>query len=349
MKLSYICATITSSLIVPTKAVDGDCKPSETITQLGQADTYCTLFNEDPAQANLFEIVVKKGFEADSSTGFLQHCLTDVLLGSKYVESQGFLYEKTPCGEDEKNTTYVSNWVCSENTTKITTYASMEKDYPTNDVTKKTINDWNLLICKKDTCDINILQQVLTETYMDFLEIGPTKGAARKNNYTTTAVHTPTVKCFYDQMRDPIEDPELYCSGDDAPVCKNTKLIEITIDNAAPFEVAICDDNDCFNSLGDTNTTLKLAGAFAVGFAEGYNAFCFKEGNTFQKRMKDVNAVFVTDKVFNLKEYCSVEAVSGRTGICEPPPERCSTGFSASQLSGLVAAIYGIATFLTYN
>jgi len=41
----------------------------------------------------------------------------------------------------------------------------------------------------------------------------------------------------------------LYCSGDKAPVCSNTKLLGIALGDDDPFEVAVCDDNDCFVSV----------------------------------------------------------------------------------------------------
>ena len=95
-------------------------------------------------------------------------------------------------------------------------------------VTTTTTLGWNTPLCLKASCDTDVLQQVLTATYhldfFDFVDI-----TWRNLNFTATATYTPTTECLYDQIVDPVENPELYCSGDNAPVCSNIKLVEITI------------------------------------------------------------------------------------------------------------------------
>ena len=115
---------------------------------------------------------------------------------------------------------------------------------------------------------------------------------------------------FYDRLP--------YCSGESAPACSNKKLIEVQYGTDAPFELAICDDNDCLASLKDTFPLVNWIDSYLNQFG---NPFCLQ--TTFEgfEPVKVYPSIEITilEKEFILSDYCSAAAASGRTGRCETP------------------------------
>jgi|AntRauTorckE5430_2_1112549.scaffolds.fasta_scaffold00882_8 hypothetical protein len=308
-----------------------DCVPPPEIKAIGQDQQYCDLYENDPRQANLFHIVVQKALQFDPTFNFLVECLESLLLGAQYQQREMDIEEEiqNSCGQDDRNDTYVSRYVCKEDETKVNTFFGLEYNGASTSRRTPTIIPGDILICKPDSCQTDVLKNILKETFLDFDDIGTTDGAYRKENYTAVEAYIPTAECFYDQFQAPSDDPELYCSGDNAPVCNNTKLVDVDLGVDGSFEVAVCDDNDCIDSLGGVELA-DIAGGFAVGFGlyigAQRNPFCYKaefdpSTTPFMSRFVNATATY-SDKVFNLADYCSVAAVSKRTGICDPKPTK---------------------------
>lgn len=331
MKFTPVFAKIAASLmilLVSAKAangqqcLDGSDVPAP-IVALGSSlvGTYCRVYNSDPAQAKIFVAVVGKSLEIDPTGTFLGTCLQDLLEGAQYSAIENVYRQKAfddikalgDCYEgDGRNGSFVSRLVCPDDKTKVATYSDLTVTSLDGNVFDTSSWD-DLLMCKSASCNADVLNQVLSETYDDFFP-----GQCEPS--IVTATYTPNVECLYDQIRAPIEDPELYCSGDNAPVCKNTKLVEITLLDDAPFEVAICDDNDCLASVGSAD----IARFFATGYGIGENnkrnnPYCLPDQSTkhFQTRYREQVSAKYSDKVFNLTDYCSVAAASTRTGQCK--------------------------------
>lgn len=299
MKFTPLFTKIAASLIVFAKAVNGQCPDvPATVAAVGLGGTYCYLVGINQGFANLFEIVVSKSVEIDPTYAFLSECLEDVLAGSLSTQTGA-------CREIN----------CEDGKTEFAIFSEVKN------VTTATTLGWDTPLCLKASCDTDVLQQVLTETYLDFFDFVSVDW--RNRNFTATATYTPTAECLYDQIVDPVENPELYCSGDNAPVCSNIKLVEITIGEDAPFEVAICDDNDCIASVG----TADIAGHYATGYMSA-NPFCIEdEGRNFQNKFQTepVTSKY-SDKAFESKSYCSAKAASRRTGRCNTTSKATKKG-----------------------
>jgi len=268
-------------------------------------DTYCELrYGEaQSADADLFELVVVAAINADPPYVFLGTCLQDVLEGMQAQQAEAAAKDALgPCEEDDREGTAISRLECEDTQSKILTLSGLTSTL------RSTVNPWNLFMCKSATCDTDNLNQVLSAIYFDYFAAGG-DDAWRTENFTVIDTYTPTVECFYDQIRAPLHDTELYCSGESAPVCNNTKLVEVKLGVDAPFEVAICDDNDCLASVGTPLSVSILADGY------GPNPFCLPEEKNYPRELTEVLITY-SEKEFNLSDYCSVAAASGRTGRC---------------------------------
>jgi hypothetical protein len=121
--------------------------------------------------------------------------------------------------------------------------------------------------------------------------------------------------------------PETYCSGESAPACSNKKLIEVQLGTDAPFELAICDDNDCLASLKNTRPLANFIDGY---FPSNANTFCVPEGSSYRQEFISIETT-ILEKDFNLSDYCSAAAASGRTGLCETPTEAPTVKAVASE------------------
>jgi len=272
-------------------------------------EQYCILPSAD---ADLFKKLVEAILKADPTYAFFGTCLPDLVKGMQHQQSEAAYKEALgPCKVDDREGTAYSRLECEDNKTKLLTFSRLTSPVRT------TVNPWDLYMCKLASCDTDTLNKVLTSIYLDYFEAGGDNDW-RLENFKPIATYTPTMECYF-QIAKPIRDTELYCSGVSAPVCSNTKLIEVKLGDDAPFEVAICDDNDCLDSLGEPFTLSILADGF------GENPFCLPE-ETIPREITDVIITY-SKKAFNLSDYCSVAAASGRTGRCKTPKAGKATKF----------------------
>lgn len=308
MKFTPLLTKIAASLAIAAKAVNGQCENMpDSIANLppllvGIKQLYCSLSGNE---AYLLQMLVEAAVKADPTYAFFGECLTDLDDAIRYSQYET-AYKKAlgPCKEDDREGTAYSRLECEDNKTKVSTFTRLTSHNRT------TVNPWNMYMCKKETCNTDTLNQVLNTVYLDLYEAGGDNGW-RQANFMPIATYTPTVECYYDQISKPMRDTELYCSGESAPACDNTKLIEVKLGDDAPFEIAICDDNDCLDSLGEAFTLSIVADGF------GSNPFCLPE-ETFPRDITDVIITY-SEKAFNSSDYCSVAAASGRTGRCKTP------------------------------
>jgi len=281
----------------------------------GLGGQYCNIYGVDPKQGALLATVVFTSFTFDSSGAFLQTCLPD-LLGA------------TLLGNENQN-----RQVCEDGKTEIALYSTVEsssipvdsKPYNVVDGVAKTDIGWLIPMCKSAQCDAGVLKQVLSETFLDFFDF--VDSGWRTQGWDATSTVIPTGECVYDQIGAAVRNPELYCS-DDAPACSNMKLAEITIADDAPFEVAICDDNDCLTSVG----AVDIVGYHATGpMLESFvmksdndqisqnDPFCISNDfpNFVSRNQKYVSAK-ILDKAFDKTNYCTAAAARERMGRCGP-------------------------------
>jgi len=306
MKLTTtgILTKIAAFLVVSARAVNGQCPDVPAIVQsLSLGGTYCYLQSVDPRRADLFATVLAKAFEIDPTYGFILHCLED-LLGSFEIGTP-----RAVCNDGKTELAMFSKVV--------STIIPLNSDaWGVNNGTVETDVAWGVPMCKSALCNTEVFNQVLTETWSDFFDL--VDADWRNFGFKAIATYAPTAECVYDQIDIPVNNPELYCSGDNAPVCNNIRLAEITLGDDAPFEVAICDDNNCLASLGASD----VVGYYANG-ARGRDPFCIViegENDNFMARFQETSAK-ISDKAFNLSNYCSAAAASKRTGRCEPPTD----------------------------
>mmetsp|Transcript_1147 Transcript_1147/g.1696 ORF Transcript_1147/g.1696 Transcript_1147/m.1696 type:complete len:392 (+) Transcript_1147:290-1465(+) len=332
MKLTLLLTKIAASLFIAAKAVKGqqcDGMP-DSIANLPSyfseiKQTWCNLVVSDPtgAEATLFAIMVAAAIDADPSGAFFSTCLQDVIdgmraqvedneLAAQGVEREGDLFTRYQC-DDTKTKVLTVSTVTVEN-------GMIVDDVTCSDDYCQAANPWNLIFCKSASCDTDTLNQVLNSIALQYYAFGPNpydEGTIISNTIT------PSVECWRKQIVRPIVRPEEYCSGESAPVhcsgesalvCSNKKLIEVKLGTDAPFELAVCDDNDCLASVGNDVQPLKMwvDGEFS-------SPFCMP----VKDRMNQIVPVEMTilEKEFNLSDYCSPAAVSGRTGRCEPPTD----------------------------
>jgi len=333
MKLSPLLTKIAALLVVSAKAVNGQCADGSEclITQFGQvlppnstycnlrdidpgvADAYCQIYNEQGlSDANVYATVVMTSLSIDNTGAFLATCLQDLL--------EAFQISMAKQNRRE----------CKDGKTEIALFSTVEtSSIPANSTEYNVVdgivkNDfgWNTAMCKSPACDATVLQQVLTATFLDFYDTIDPKW--KQFGWKATSTVTPTAECVYDKIgAAPLNNPELYCTAD-APTCSNMKLVELTLADDAPFEVAICDDNDCLASVG----AVDIPGYFATGTMDQSYApreveissndpFCMKDlESKFARRNQKYISAKISDKVFDKTKYCTVAAASARAGKC---------------------------------
>jgi len=334
MKLSPLLAKIAALLVVSAKAVNGQCADGSEclITQFGQvlppnstycnlrdidpgvADAYCQIYNEQGlSDANVYATVVMTSLSIDNTGAFLVTCLQDLL--------EAFQISMLKQNRRE----------CKDGKTEIALFSTVEtSSIPANSTEYNVVdgvveNDfgWNTAMCKSPSCDATVLQQVLTATFLDFYDTIDPKW--KQFGWKATSTVTPTAECVYDKIgAAPLNNPELYCTAD-APTCSNMKLVELTLADDAPFEVAICDDNDCLASVG----AVDIPGYFATGTMDQSYApreveissndpFCMKDlESKFARRNQKYISAKISDKAFDKTKYCTVAAASARAGKCK--------------------------------
>jgi len=307
MKLSPLLTKIAALLVVSAKAVNGQCADGSVCitgapstpdssycflrdldpTPGGLGDTYCGLYADSPENANLLATVVATSFGFDPTGAFLGTCLNDLL--------EGFLLSQM----------FVRRQVCKDGKTEIALFSAIETSSQANSTKYNVVdgiakNDigWNAAMCKSDTCDATVLQQVINASFLDFYDLIDPKW--RAEGWKATSTITPTAECVYDKIgAAPLNNPELYCTAD-APTCSNIKLAEITLADDAPFEVAICDDNECLASVGAVGIpTETLIDPFCLDYLG-----------------EDLSQTEISEKAFDKAEYCTVAAASARAGKC---------------------------------
>jgi len=331
MKLTLLfAAKIAASLVVFAKAVNGEeeCPlaawlqvPALTESFPSIVPTYNYLLDEEGSnEACFFAYVVYvaitveesvfdlKPYE-DPASSFLNTCLQDVVTG----------LQQQVAGATE------SDIVCADDKTKVNPHSEvigmLHPEWNHFEI-------WNLFICKSPSCDSTVLNTVLNSIYITYASFNCDEDEdCWTDGHTATATYTPTTECLTKQIQDPLEDPELYCSGDNAPVCSNTKLLEITLGDDDPFEVAVCDDNDCFDSVEEIDDLVPI---FVSGL-NPRNTFCIPE-ESYRGEFTEVFAEWST-KDFNLVDYCSVAATSGRTGMCKMPKSSKKTWSKSAKSS----------------
>jgi len=296
MKLSPLLTKIAALLVVSAKAVNGQCADGSVCvtgapstpdssycflrdidpTVGGLGDTYCGIYAESPENANVFVTVVATSFDFDPYGVFLGTCLEDLVQALLLTQSRPDINRQV-CEDDNK--------------TAVAFFSTIESSsYPTNSL------GWDVPMCKSDECDATVLQQVLTETFSDIFALSTTWNS---EGWTATSTVTPTAECVYDKIGAAMNNPELYCT-EDAPTCSNMKLVEITLADDAPFEVAICDDNECLASVGAVGIpTETLIDPFCLDYLD-----------------EDLSQTEISEKAFDKAEYCTVAAASARAGKC---------------------------------
>jgi len=333
MKLSFLLTKIAALLAVSAKAVNGQCAdgsvcitgapstPDSAYCFLrdidpnvgGLGDTYCGLYADSPENANLLVTVVTASFAFDPTGLFLGTCLPDLVEALLITQYN------------------INRQVCKDGKTEMAFFSTIESssfpedstEYNVVDGIAKTDIGWDVPMCKSDECDATVLQQVLTATFSEVFALSTTWDP---EDWKATSTVTPTAECVYNQIgAAPMQNPELYCTAD-APTCSNIKLAEITLaDDAAPFEIAICDDNECLASVG----AIDVPGYFASGeIAQSYDPqvawtyenlidpFCLAYiADPFTLSQKYISAK-ISDKAFDKTKYCTVAAASARAGKC---------------------------------
>jgi len=251
----------------------------------------------DPSggEAAFLTLVVGAAVDADPSYAFSIACLQDVIDGVQFQQleaSQGINNDGIPH----------ARYQCDDTKTKVTTISII-----TEDGRRERVRQWQLYICKSATCDTDTLNQVLNSISLDYYAL---EGNPFDEGTIVSDTVTPSTECFHEQIGETINDPDVYCSGESAPVCINKKLIEIKLGTDAPFEIAVCDDNDCLASLGDA-PPYRLLERW-IYWLMGGNQYCMP---VEMGRQTSVSVdITVSEKEFNLSDYCSAAAASGRTG-----------------------------------
>ncbi len=316
MKLSPLSTKIAALLLISAKAVNGNCEAPPTLVGLGLGDIYCALYDTDPGQANLFETAVMSSLGIDPSGAFLGTCLNDLLVAALLADQK---INRQVCEEGKTETVFFTAIESSSYPADSTKYF-----VPADGIVKNDIS-WDYSMCKSDSCDANVLQQVLTANWLDFIEYGNDGVSGyRENGWKATSTVSLTAECVHNQIGEaPVTNPELYCTAD-APTCNNIKLAEITLADDAPFEVAICDDNDCLASAG----AIDVVGYYAAGvlpqsyypqeeYGEFIDPFCIADLEpSFMRRNQKYVSAKISEKAFDKTEYCTVKAASKRAGRC---------------------------------
>ena len=318
MKLTPLLTKIAASLFIAAKAVKGqqcDGMP-DSIANLPEflsmiKQTWCDLKVNDPSggEAALLTSMVGAAVVADPSYAFFGTCFQDVFDGLKaqqienYYESEGI----------EQNGTRISRYECDDTKTKVATLSVITETDSPYEPLRERVDPWHLYICKSAACDTDTLNQVLTLICLEYYAVG---GNPYNEGVIVSETVTPIVECWIKQIGYQMNNPDVYCSGESAPVCSNKKLIEVKLGTDAPFEIAICDDNDCLASLGDAPPYkhLEVWIGEAVIVKGNPNPYCLPK-EEYSQELLSVD-ITLSEKEFNLADYCSPAAVSGRTGRC---------------------------------
>jgi len=315
MKLTPFLTKIAASLFIAAKAVKGqqcDGMP-DSIASLPDAyfsaikQTWCDLLVSDPTggEATLFTLMVGAALVADPSGAFFSTCLQDVIDGMKFQQLEQYY---TAQGIELEGPAY-SRYQCDDTKTKVEVLSTATNDNWRANGFRQFVNPWLLYVCKSASCDTDTLNQVLNSITLEYYTLG---GNPYPEGTIISDTVTPSVECYRNQIGYSIINSELYCSGESAPVCSNKKLIEVQLGTDAPFELAVCDDNDCLASLGDTRPISNLADGFGPS-----NPFCLPV-ESYRAEFSTIE-ITILEKEFNLSDYCSAAAASGRTGRCETP------------------------------
>jgi len=307
MKLTPLLTKIAASLFIAAKAVkgqqycDGIPEPIASLDDPPFAEikkTWCALNAADPTgvQPTFFTLLVGAILVADPSGAFFGTCLPDVMEGMLFQQQE-------VAGGDPW-----SFFQCDDTKTKVYTLSTMTIDYSSY----TRVIPWELEICKADYCDTDVLNEVLNAIALEYFELGL---QPFDEGTTISDTITPTYECMIKQTGELMNSPEAFCSGESAPECSNKKLIEVQFGTDAPFELAICDDNDCLASLKDARP-LEI-------WIDGFNSreirtFCLPP-ERFSQEFTNVE-ITILEKEFNLSDYCSAAAASGRTGRCYETP-----------------------------
>jgi len=319
MKLTPLLTKIAASLFIAAKAVKGqqcDGMPAS-IANLSDAyfkaikKTWCDLIVSDPtgAEAALFTLMVGATLDADPSGAFFSTCLPDVIDGMKFqqleqykkakgIKREGTSYSRYQCDDTNKTKIEVISTVTNDNSVKANGY-------------RQFVNPWLLYICKSASCDTDTLNQVLNSITLEYYALG---GNPYQEGTIISDTITPSTECYDSQIGYPMRNSEAYCTGENAPVCSNKKLIEVQLGTDAPFELVVCDDNDCIASLGDTRPMENFADGYNPSGRSQLNPFCLPD-ESYRQEFSTIE-ITILEKEFNISDYCSAATASGRTGRC---------------------------------
>lgn len=308
MKLTPLLTKIAASLFIAAKAVKGqqcDGMP-DSIANLPAflstiKQTWCELKLNDPSggEAALLTSMVGAALVADPSYAFFGTCFQDVVDGMKFTQEQRI--------QGIKDYTQLQ---CDDTKTKVATLSVLTETDSPYEPLRERFEPWNLYICKSATCDTDTLNQFLALICLDFYAVG---GIPFNEGVIVSETVTPIAECWMKQIGYPMNNPDVYCSGE--RVCSNTKLIEVKLGTDAPFEIAICDDNDCLASLGDVPPKYLEGWLNEVERSKTkQNRYCLPK-EKYRQELLSVDITF-SEKEFNLTDYCSAAAASGRIGRC---------------------------------
>jgi len=278
------------------------------IASIGEEQVYCDLNQSD---RNLFELLVTASLEVDPTGAFLQTCLQDFLQGFQ-VSDYFFTSNVVPPRQD-----------CEDGKTEIamfTVIATSTRDNTDNlyevgeDGIIKIRSGWDVPMCKSSSCDEDVLQQVLQKVAIDYFQQRGDGSELRAQGWYADSTVIPTAECVFDQIGASVINPELYCQAG-TPACSNMKIAEITIADDAPFDIAICADDDCLASVGPVDVVGNFANA-DPHFSVSEDPFCVRDiASNAYTRSQYVSAE-ITDKVFDKTQYCTAAAYRSRTARC---------------------------------
>ena len=174
--------------------------------------------------------------------------------------------------------------------------------------------DWGQFFCLNSMCNLADLSTFLDDVIYKANAVLLGR-SLEEEGYSIIETLTPTRQC-YDGIVESLYDTEAYCAADGGSTCMNKALVEISLGTGVPFEVAVCDDDDCLAQI-----TPGLIESLAD--AQGNNPFCLPEEETPQ----EITSVLVDyiETPFVSADYCSDASVVERfnAGECnsEEPEE----------------------------
>lgn len=128
-------------------------------------------------------------------------------------------------------------------------------------------------------------------------------GSLEEEGLSIVETLTPTTQCF-DGILKSLNDTEAFCAEDGGSTCMNKALVEISLGTDAPFEVAVCDDDDCLAQIPPT-----VMESFVDG-SRSLNPFCLPE----EEIPQEITPVLVEyiETPFVSADYCSEASVEER-------------------------------------